>query len=82
MEVLDLSEVCKFLKITVDTARNRICRGEPMPPSFKIGRRWLFLASELDKWIEAQATTHAENSIPNKNKIKSHECEFNAKEKI
>lgn len=56
MDILTLDEVCTtMLKITVQTGRNRLSRGLPMPPSFRIGRRRLFVASEVDRWISEQA---------------------------
>jgi predicted DNA-binding transcriptional regulator AlpA len=56
MEILTLDQVCVlFLKITVETGRNRLSRGLPMPPSFRVGRRRLFVASEVDKWLAARA---------------------------
>lgn len=51
MLLLDLCELCKMLKITVQTGRNRLSRGLPMPPSFRVGRRRLFVATEVDRWL-------------------------------
>lgn len=81
MEVLDLNEVCKSLKITVQTARNRISLGLPMPPSFKIGRRLLFLAKEVDKWIGLQASLHAGNATLSKDILRCEERDSGAKER-
>lgn len=39
------------LHISPGTARNRLSRGEPMPPSVKIGRRRLFPSVELERWL-------------------------------
>lgn len=47
-------EVCKVLKISEGTARNRISLGLTMPPSFKIGRHRLFITVEFRKWIQEQ----------------------------
>jgi len=55
--ILTLEDVCSLLKISVQTGRNRLCRGAPMPPSFRTGRRRLFLASAVDRWILQQAET-------------------------
>lgn len=51
MQLLGLDEVCELLKITVQTGRNRLSRGLPMPPSFRVGRRRLFVAAEVDRWL-------------------------------
>ena len=53
-EYLTIEEVSKRLHIEVGTARNRLSRGDPMPPSCKIGRRRLFPSDELEKWIMAK----------------------------
>lgn len=55
MNVLGLEEVCKTLKITIQTGRNRLSKGLPMPPSFRIGRRRLFIESEIEKWLAEQS---------------------------
>jgi predicted DNA-binding transcriptional regulator AlpA len=52
MNTLSLNQVCELLKITVQTGRNRISTGKPMPPSFRIGRRRLFVESEVINWIQ------------------------------
>ena len=58
MDILTRDEVCTtLLKITVQTGRNRLSRGLPMPSSFRIGRRRLFVASEVDRWISERAGT-------------------------
>lgn len=56
MEICTLEEVCKrFLKIAVQTGRNRCSQGLPMPPSFRIGRRRLYVVSEVERWMSAHA---------------------------
>jgi predicted DNA-binding transcriptional regulator AlpA len=55
METMTLEDVCKILKITKATARNRLSQGLPMPPSFKVGRNRLFLKEEIHLWIAQQA---------------------------
>lgn len=55
-DVLTLEEVCEnFLRISTQTGRNRLSQGLSMPPSFRIGRRRLFLASEVAIWINQTA---------------------------
>ena len=57
LQVLTLDEVCRsFLKITVQTGRNRLSQGLPMPPRFKVGRRRLFLANDVVNWIKERAS--------------------------
>lgn len=51
MKILNLEDVCEHLKISVQTGRNRLSRGAPMPPSFRAGRRRLFLFNEVEKWV-------------------------------
>ena len=48
---LTIEEMSERLHISPGTARNRLSRGEPMPPSVKIGRRRLFPSAELEKWL-------------------------------
>lgn len=48
---LTIEEISERLHIKVGTARNRLSRGEPMPPSIKIGRRRLFPSVELERWL-------------------------------
>lgn len=55
METVDLIGVCKTLKITVQTGRNRISQGKDMPPSFKVGRKRLFILREVESWILARS---------------------------
>lgn len=52
VKLLNVSELSKRLHWSTGTIRNRICRGDPMPPHIKIGRRLLFPAVELELWIE------------------------------
>jgi predicted site-specific integrase-resolvase len=58
METMTLKEVCKVLRISEGTARNRLSSGLTMPPSFKIGRHRLFLTVEFRKWIQEQENSH------------------------
>jgi hypothetical protein len=56
MDTLTLSEISKMLRISDHTARNRLCMGMPMPPSFRVGKRHLFMKTEVEMWLEAQKT--------------------------
>jgi len=51
---LTLEQVSERLHIKAGTARNRLSRGEPMPPSIKVGRRRLFPEDAFDRWMAAQ----------------------------
>lgn len=55
---LTVDEMSELLHMSPGTARNRLSRGEPMPPSIKIGRRRLFPVSELDKWLMTRLTSN------------------------
>ncbi|RTL47600.1 MAG: DNA-binding protein [Rhodocyclaceae bacterium] len=55
MDTMTLAEVSRLLKISEHTARNRLSLGLPMPPSFRVGRRRLFLCSEVKRWLEEKA---------------------------
>lgn len=48
---LTIEEISERLHISPGTARNRLSRGEPMPPSVKVGRRRLFPSLELERWL-------------------------------
>lgn len=50
MEVLDLNEACKFLKIAKPTLYKYIRRGDI--PAFKMGRVWRFHRESLDVWVK------------------------------
>ena len=51
MNLLNFEEIAERLHMTIGTARNRLSRGEDMPPSFFIGRRRLFPEDDFNKWI-------------------------------
>ena len=56
LRILTLEEVCQhYLKISVQTGRNRLSQSLPMPPSFKVGRRRLFIEDEVGEWIMERA---------------------------
>ena len=57
MQTMSLIEVCELLKITEQTGRNRLSSGMPMPPNFRIGRRRLFIATDVIDWIKEQSGT-------------------------
>lgn len=48
---LSIEDISARMHISIGTARNRLSRGEPMPPSIKIGRRRLFPESLFHDWM-------------------------------
>ena len=48
---LTIQEVCQYLKITNETLYNWIKVTDI--PAHRVGKRWLFDKSELDKWIKS-----------------------------
>lgn len=61
-ELLTVTELADVLHMDVGTIRNRLSRGEPMPPSVKIGRRRLFPAQDLSNWIKSRLIDNDTNS--------------------
>lgn len=59
-DYLTIEEVSSRLHIRVGTARNRLSRGDPMPPSVKIGRRRLFPVDELERWVMTKLVSNDE----------------------
>ena len=54
METMTLEDICKILKISITTGRNRMSQGLDMPPSFKVGRRRLFWKEEVEQWFRSR----------------------------
>ena len=67
MKIFSLVEVCEQLKITTQTGRNRLSRGAPMPPSFRVGRRRLFRVDDFEKWIKELAESENQFFFKNSN---------------
>jgi excisionase family DNA binding protein len=51
---LTTAEVAELLRAPVETVRFWRFRGDYGPPSFKIGRRVLYDAADVEAWIAAQ----------------------------
>lgn len=51
MDTMTISDVAKLLHITEESARNRISAGLAMPPSFRVGRRRLFMRDHVEQWL-------------------------------
>lgn len=60
-QLLTVTELADVLHMDVGTIRNRLSRGDSMPPSVKIGRRRLFPVSELSKWLTKQVTPNEQD---------------------
>lgn len=66
-KLLTVTELADVLHMDVGTIRNRLSRGDSMPPSIKVGKRRLFPANELNKWITSKIVSNDETSLqPNK----------------
>jgi hypothetical protein len=55
-DVLTVEDIAAVLKVSPGGLRNRISRGLDVPPSFRAGRRRLFLAASFDQWLLDQAS--------------------------
>lgn len=55
METMTINDVSRLLHITEDTARNRLSAGMDMPPSFRVGKRRLFLKTEVEIWVQKRS---------------------------
>jgi excisionase family DNA binding protein len=48
--LLTIEEIAQILRMSIGTARNRLSRGDEMPPSLRVGRRRLFPEQSLHRW--------------------------------
>lgn len=48
--LLTIEEIAQILRMSIGTARNRLSRGDEMPPSLRVGRRRLFPEQSLYRW--------------------------------
>ena len=49
-EVMNLRQASQYLGVSPDTLYRYICEGEV--PAFKLGNRWKFKKTILDRWME------------------------------
>ena len=49
-EVMNLRQASHYLGVSPDTLYRYICTG--LVPAFKLGSRWKFRKSVLDRWME------------------------------
>ena len=60
MKFFTTKEAADKLHISIGTLRNRLSKGDPMPPSVKIGRRRLWPSEEFDRWIMSKLVSNDE----------------------
>lgn len=54
---LTLDEISQRLHMAPGTARNRMSRHDPMPPSVRVGRRRLFPEDQFHQWMVERLQT-------------------------
>lgn len=57
---LTYEQAADLLCMSTGGLRNRMSRGEQMPPSIKIGRRRLFPETTLHEWLQAHKSPSVE----------------------
>lgn len=57
-EVMDIREASQYLGVSRETLYKYVC--EEKIPAFKLGNRWKFKKTVLDRWMEKQSTQHEE----------------------
>ncbi len=57
-EVMDIREASQYLGVSRETLYKYI--SEERLPAFKLGNRWKFKKTVLDRWMEKQSTRHEE----------------------
>jgi excisionase family DNA binding protein len=57
-EVMDIREASMYLGVSRETLYKYI--SEERLPAFKLGNRWKFKKTVLDRWMERQSTRHEE----------------------
>lgn len=61
-KLLTVEELAQELRVTTGTIRNRLSRGDDLPPSIRVGRRRLFPSAELEKWLAAMIEHDSKSS--------------------
>lgn len=57
-EVMDIREASQYLGVSRETLYKYVYRERI--PAFKLGNRWKFKKTVLDRWMEKQSTQHEE----------------------
>jgi excisionase family DNA binding protein len=70
---MTVEELSRRLRIKEGTCRNRLSRGDDMPPAVRVGRRVLFPEDAFDRWmleriLESVRQKHLGISTENKTK--------------
>lgn len=52
-EVMDIRVAARYLGVSRDTLYKYVCNDKV--PAFKLGNRWRFKKTVLDRWMEAQS---------------------------
>jgi len=55
-EVMDIHEASEYLGVSRDTLYKYVYQDRI--PAFKLGNRWRFKKTVLDRWMERQSTQH------------------------
>jgi excisionase family DNA binding protein len=59
-EVMDIREASQYLGVSRETLYKYVY--EERIPAFKLGNRWKFKKTVLDRWMEKQSTQHEERT--------------------
>ena len=59
-EVMDIREASQYLGVSRETLYKYVY--EDRIPAFKLGNRWRFKKTVLDRWMEKQSTMHEEGT--------------------
>lgn len=59
-EVMDIREASQYLGVSRETLYKYVY--EERIPAFKLGNRWKFKKTVLDRWMEKQSTQHEERA--------------------
>lgn len=57
-EVMDIRQASQYLGVSRETLYKYVY--EETIPAFKLGNRWKFKKTVLDRWMERQSTQHEE----------------------
>jgi excisionase family DNA binding protein len=60
-DVMTLRQAAAYLRITIDTLYSLIQRDRSLP-CFKLGNRWRFQKSSLDRWMDERSERTACNA--------------------
>jgi excisionase family DNA binding protein len=59
-EVMDIREASQYLGVSRETLYKYVY--DERIPAFKLGNRWKFKKTVLDRWMEKQSTQHEERA--------------------